>query len=68
MKRTTMEDEAYPQMRDFLDKYGLQITLKTLIDALQSKIKTGKPYLVSAFVLEALKGIYSGYRDRFKFD
>ncbi len=65
--RRELEAEGYPKMQEFLDTFGVEITLKLLAAALQYKIKTGKPYLMGAFALEALKGIFSEFRDNLKF-
>lgn len=63
-----LENEAYPKMQDFLETFGFRITMKLLAAAVQYKIKTGKPYLVGAFTLEVLKGLYSDFRDQIRLD
>jgi hypothetical protein len=63
-KKPTKEEEARPKMEEFLEEYGLQITLKTLVDALQKMIeKRGKDHL-NLMVIEGLRGLYNGYMRR----
>ncbi len=66
--RRELEAEGYPKMQEFLDTFGVEITLKLLAAALQYKIKTGKPYLMGAFAVEVMKGMYSNFRDHIRFD
>lgn len=63
-KYPNMEAEAADKMEEILFGYGLQITLKTLIDALQKMIeKRGKDHL-NLMVVEGLRGLYNGYMRR----
>jgi hypothetical protein len=57
----SMEEEAFPQMEKILEKYGLEITLKILIDALGALLnKRGNPdYGLTA--LDDLKKTYVTY-------
>jgi len=58
----TMEAEARPQMEKFLRKYGLQITLKTLIDSLENWEPFDDTLII--YIIETLKGIHKGYLRR----
>jgi hypothetical protein len=63
-KKPTKESEARPKMQEFLEEYGLQITLKTLLEALEKLIeKRGKDHL-NLMVVEGLRGLYKGYMRR----
>jgi hypothetical protein len=63
-KKPTKEELARPEMQGFLEEYGLQITLKTLVDALEKLIeKRGKDHL-NLMVLEGIRGLYKGYMRR----
>lgn len=63
-KHPTMEEEAFPKMLAILERYGLQITLKTLIDSLEELIrKRGKDHL-NLMVVEVLRGLHKGYLRR----
>jgi hypothetical protein len=63
-KRPTMEEEARPKMVAMLEEYGLQLTLSTLVDALEALIKKrGKDHL-NLMVLEGVRGLYKGYMRR----
>ena len=63
-KKPTKEDEARPKMQEFLEEDGLQITLKTLVVALEKLIeKRGKDHN-SLMIVEGLRGLYNGYMRR----
>ena len=63
-RQPTREDEARPKMQEILEEYGLQITLKTLVDSLENLIKKrGKDHL-NLMILEGLRGLYTGYMRR----
>lgn len=63
-KYPTMEEEAFPKMLAILERYGLQITLKTLVDALEELIrKRGKDHL-NLMVVEGIRGLHKGYLRR----
>ena len=63
-KYPTMEEEAFPKMLAILERYGLQITLKTLADALGELIKKRGTSLESRLIQEAIKGLHTGYMRR----
>ncbi len=63
-KFPTMESEARPQMLAILEKYGLQITLKTLVDSLEELLKKRGPSISGCLILEALRGLHAGYLRR----
>ena len=56
----TLEEQAYTKMVEFVNQYGFQITLKTLIDVLSE----GKLSLIQLCILEALKGMHKAYCSR----
>ena len=60
----TMEEEAYPQMASLLDKYGLQIVLKTLADAMDGYVNSGEGLVI----LETIRGLHAGYARRMEAD
>lgn len=63
-KKLSKEEEAQPKMQEILEEYGLQITLKTLVNALEKLIeKRGKDHL-NLMVVEGLRGLYKGYMRR----
>lgn len=63
-KYPTMEEEAFPKMLAILERYGLQITLKTLGDALGELIKKRGTSLEARLIQEAVKGLHAGYLRR----
>lgn len=67
-KFPTMEDEAFPQMLAFLERFGLQITLKTLYDALGELIRKRGPSIEACMVQETVKGLHAGYIRRHEED
>jgi hypothetical protein len=63
-KKLSKEEEAQPKMQEILEEYGLQITLKTLVNALEKLIeKRGKDHL-NLMIVEGLRGLYKGYMRR----
>lgn len=63
-KKPTKEEEAQPKMQEFLEEYGLQITLKTLVKSLEKLIeKRGKDHN-NLMIVEGLRGLYNGYMRR----
>jgi hypothetical protein len=67
MSKLTMEEEALPQMQDFIQKYGIQITLKTLVDSLEKLFK-GTKYRENLLIVEMLRGLHTGYCRRYEVD
>ena len=66
--KPTYEELASPKMEAILFENGLQITLKTLIDALQKMIdQRGKDEL-NLMVIEGLRGLYNGYMRRYELE
>lgn len=63
-KYPTMEEEAFPKMLAILERYGLQITLKTLADALGELIKKRGTSLENRLIQEVIKGLHAGYMRR----
>ncbi len=63
-KKLSVEEQVYPKMEAFLYKNGLQITLKTLIDSLESMSSKGNFSPESLLILEVLKGLHAGYLRR----
>jgi hypothetical protein len=65
-KYPTAEAAALDQMRTILEDFGLQITLKTLVDSLEKLIeKRGKDH-VNQRVLKELRETYQGYLNRYE--
>jgi len=64
----TLEQLAYPKMESLLFDNGLQITLKTLIDAMETMEQTRGKTMQSMMVLEGLRGLYHGYVRRYELD
>lgn len=63
-KKPTKEEEALPKMQEFLEEYGLQITLKTLVNSIEKLIeKRGKDHN-NLMIVEGLRGLYNGYMRR----
>jgi hypothetical protein len=63
-KKLSKEEEAQPKMQEILEEYGLQITLKTLVNALEKLIeKRGKDHL-NLMIVEGLRGLHKGYMRR----
>lgn len=60
------EEEALPKMKFILENFGLQITLKVLIDSLNYLMEKRGKSIEALFVLEVLKGIHSGYCRRYE--
>lgn len=63
-KYPTMEEEAFPKMLAILERYGLQISLKTFADALQELIRKRGPSTEACLIQEAVKGLHAGYMRR----
>jgi hypothetical protein len=63
-KKPTKEELARSQMQAFLEEYGLQITLKTLVEALEKLIEKRDKDHLNLLILESLRGIYRGYMRR----
>ena len=64
MKNKSAEELALPHMENILNENGLQVTLSILIISLEKLIKKRGKSIEGLFVLEALKGIYTGYLRR----
>lgn len=67
MNIKTAEDEALPKMRDFIYRYGLRITLNTLLAALEEHNQTLPPSDKITDVLEQLiqtKNSYNTYQEK----
>lgn len=62
--KLSIEEQVYPQMEAFLFANGLQITLKTLVDALDIMIVQRGPSLLLCQITESLRGIHAGYLRR----
>ena len=62
----SVEAEVFPKMKEFLFSYGLQITLKTFIDALDLMIQQRGPFVYGTMVVEGLRGLYKGYLRRYE--
>jgi hypothetical protein len=67
-KLPTMEEEALPKMQEILERYGLQITLKTLVDSLEELIRKRGPSIEACLIVEAIKGLHAGYIRRHEED
>lgn len=63
-KGPTMEDKALPKMAEILNNNGLQITLSTLVKSLEMMIDKRGPSIEGLLILEALKGLLTGYKRR----
>lgn len=59
--KKSMEQIALPKMEALLEKNGLQITLKVLIDSLENQIEKRGKSSEGLLILETLKGIHAGY-------
>ena len=60
------EDEAQAKMSAILFGYGLQTTLKTLINALTEMIGLRGHSIEGVMILESLKGLMRGYCSRYE--
>lgn len=56
-----MEELAYPKMAELLTENGLQICLKTLMDALEQRMETFGYNSEGAVVLKELKRLHKNY-------
>ena len=63
----SMEEQAYPKMAELLAENGLQICLKTLINALDERFNQKGTNIEGVMVLEGLKGLHKGYLRRYDF-
>lgn len=68
MNNKTREEIAKPLMYNMLNEFGLQITLKVLIDSLDELIEKRGKTSYSLLMLEALKGLHAGYIRRNEVD
>jgi hypothetical protein len=62
----TMEAEAFPKMLALLEDYGLQITLKTLADALAELIRAREFSSEACMAEEVIRGLHAGYLRRYE--
>lgn len=62
-----MEELAQPKMDELLGENGLQICLKTLINALEDRFNKKGTSIEGTMVLEGLKGLHKGYCRRYDF-
>jgi hypothetical protein len=65
-KYPSAEAAARAQMQEILENFGLQITLKTLVDSLEKLIeKRGKDH-VNQMALKGLRELYQSYLNRYE--
>lgn len=65
-KYPSAEAAASHQMQEILENFGLQITLKTLVDSLEELIKKRGQDYVNQAALKGLRDVYKGYLDRYE--
>lgn len=64
----TMDQEAIPKMIAILQEYGLTITLRSLIVALEEVLDKRGASVEGLLILEALRGLLNGYNRRYDCD
>lgn len=60
----SMEEIAFPKMKEILFENGLQVTLKILIDSLDLWLEQRGPNVFGCQIVESLRGIHAGYLRR----
>lgn len=63
-RRLSKEEKACQKMQVILGEYGLQVTLKALVDSVEQSIKKLGKTSINLILVESLQGIYKGYSRR----